>query len=317
MENKTIIETAQGRLNAAAYNPKKLILIHAGITALVTLLGSILTHLLTMQMDNATGLSGVDTRTGLSFFRTILLLVTTVAMPFWQLGYIRASVLYAKGETPTPTDLLTGFRRFFPVLRLKLIQLLAIFAVLFLTVQLATTLFMLSPFGLIFMEQTDGILTPDMIMSEALFSEEMMAKLMPSLYPVYIIWAVLALVVLLFLSYRFRFAEYNLMDEAAGARASLRLSFRQTRRRCKQLFKLDLCFWWYYGLAFVIALISYLDVLLPRLGVPMNAEVGFWAFYLLGQICNLTLHIFCTPKVQTAYAIFAKGSFQDRNSVVL
>ena len=304
MTNKQILSAANSRLNEATYNPKKLILIHAGITALVTLLGSILSHLMTNSMDNAVGLAGIGTRTGLSFFRTILLLATTVAMPFWSLGYTRAAVLYAKGDTPKPSDLLTGFRRFFPALRMMLIQMAAIFVVLFLTVQLATTVFMVSPLGLMFMEQTEGILSPDMPMSEAILTEEVMEQLMPSLTPVYIIWAVLSLVALLFLSYRFRFAAYALMDEAAGARAAFRLSFHGTRRRWRQLVKLDLRFWWYYGLALLIALVSYLDVLLPMLGVAMDAEVAFWVFYLLGQVCNLALQIFCTPKIQTAYALF-------------
>ena len=317
MTNRTYLDTATSRLKSASYCPKKLILIHAGIAALVTLLGSILSHLMTNSMDSATGLAGLDTRTALSFFRTVLLMATTIAMPFWQLGYTRAAVLYAKGDTPTPHDLLTGFRRIFPALRLRLIQILAIFAVLFLTVQLATTVFMMSPFGLAFMEQLDGILTPDMMMTEALLSEEMMEKLMPILSPVYIIWAVLAVAALLILFYRFRFAEYALMDSAPGAIAAFRSSLQSTRRRCLQLFKLDLRFWWYYGLAFAIALISYLDVILPMLGVSLNADIAFWVFYLLGQLCNLALHIFCTPKVQTAYALFAQGSFQNRNSVVL
>ena len=308
MTNRTYLDTATARLKSASYNPKKLILLHAGIAALVTLLGSLSSHLMTNSMDAATGLAGIGTRTGLSFFRSILLFATTLAMPFWDLGYTRAAVLYAKGDTPTPGDLLTGFRRFLPAFRMMLIQTVAIFAVLFLTVQLATTLFMLSPFGLLFMEQLDGILTPDMMTSEAMMNEEMMQKLMPSLTPVYILWAVLTLAALIFLTYRFRFASFALMDDGQGAIAAFRLSFRKTKRRCKQLFKLDLHFWWYYALAFAIAVLSYLDVILPMLGVAINAEVAFWVFFLLGQICNLSLHIFCTPKLQTTYALFFQNS---------
>ena len=310
MTNKELLSLATTRLKSAKYSPKKLIFLHAGIAALVTLLGSLSSHLMTSSMDAATGLAGIGARTGLSFFRTILLLVTTLAMPFWQLGYTRAAVLYAKGGNPEPADLLTGFRRFFPALRLMLLQMLAIFAVLFFTVQLATTLFMLSPFGLRFMEQVDGILTPDLMMSEAMLNEEMMEKIMPHLTPVYILWAVLALAVLIILSYRFRFAEFALMDNATGALAAFRTSLHRTRRRCKQLFRLDLHFWWYYALAFLTALISYLDVILPLLGVALDAEVAFWVFFLLGQLCNLALHIAFTPRVQTAYALFAQGSFQ-------
>ena len=84
MTNRTILDTATARLNAATYSPKRLIFLHAGIAALATFLGSLATYLMTNSMDNAVGLAGLGTRTTLSFFRALLLLLTTVAMPFWM-----------------------------------------------------------------------------------------------------------------------------------------------------------------------------------------------------------------------------------------
>lgn len=304
MTNKQILSAANARLKSAAYSPRKLIAIHAGIAAGATFLGSLVSYLMTKSMDAAVGLAGLDTRTILSFFQSILLMTVAVAMPFWDLGYSRAAVLYAKDETPTPRDLLCGFRRFLPALRMMLIEMLAIFAVLFLTVQLATTLFMLSPLGLNFMQVAEPFMDSNMLMSEALLQEDVMTQLLPSLMPVYILWGVLALIALIFLFYRFRLASFALMDNAQGALAAFRISNQKTRGKRLQLFQLDLHFWWYYVLSLLTTAVSYLDMVLPKLGITLNADVAFWLFFCLGLAGSFLLRLLAAPKLQTAYAQF-------------
>ncbi len=299
MTNKSILEKANSCLKEATYAPKKLIFLHAGVAAAVTFLGSLISYLTTHSMDAAVGLAGLDTRTALSFFRSLLLMATAVALPFWDLGYNRAAVLYAKGQTPTPPDLLCGFRRIFPALRMMLLRLMVVGAVGFLSVQAATLLFMLSPLSLKLKGQLESL-----VLADATLTEEVAAELMPQMVPVYILWAVIALALLIPLFYRFRLADLALMDHAPGARAAFQISNAKTRGRRLQLFKLDLHFWWYYALSLLIAAVSYLDIILPRLGVTLSEDVGFWVFFLLGLLGNLALHIFCTPKVQTAYALF-------------
>ena len=312
MTIETLFEKVRSNLQSATYCPKKLAFLHAGVTAGVTLLFSIITHLLTGTMDTAVGLSGLDTRTTLSFIRTLLLFACTVALPFWDLGYTRAAVRYAKGETPTPWDLLTGFRRIFPALRTMLLRAVAVGILLFLSLQAATMLFMLSPFRFSLTEKAEALMA-----AETQLTPELFQQILPYFVPVYLLWLVVALVLFVPLFYKYRLADFALMDTAAGAFDAFKISARQTNKRRLQLFKLDLHFWWYYVLGLLTVVISYLDVLLPSVGIALNEEIFYWLFFILGQLATLTLHTFCTPKVQTAYALFAQGAFQDRNSVVL
>ena len=296
MDNKTIIETAQGRLNAATYSPKRLALLHAGITAVVTLLCAIITHLLSGSMDTAVGLAGLNTRTALRFIQTALLLLVAVALPFWELGYTRAAILYAKGQTPQPPDLLYGFRRFFPALGLMLIRAFAVSVAAFMCLQLAVMLFAMSPWAteaLTLLQQVGG---PN--------NDAILLSLQNELVPVYGIWGILIILVILFLYYRFRLADIYLLEGANPIKA-LYESLRRTRYDWRQLVCLDFRFWLFYlGLGLCMGL-SYLDLLLPYLGVRLNPEVAFWSFTVLGQIGNVALLTTFAPKAQTAYAIFA------------
>ena len=299
MTNRTILEKANSCLKSATYCPRKLIAIHAGVAALVSLLGSLISYITTKSMDAAVGLAGLDTRTYLSFFQSLLLTVTAVALPFWDLGYNRAAVLYARGETPAPGDLLCGFRRIFPALRMMLLRLVVVGAVGFLSVQAATLLFMLSPLSDNLMGQLESPL-----LAETVLTEELAKELIPQMVPVYILWAVIALCLLIPLFYRFRLADLALMNEAQGARAAFAVSSAKTRGRRLQLFQLDLHFWWYYILSLLTAAVSYLDLVLPKLGIAINEDLAFWVFFLLGLLGNLALQIFCKPKILTAYALF-------------
>ena len=296
MDNKTIIETAQGRLNAATYSPKRLALLHAGITAVVTLLCAIITHLLSGSMDTAVGLAGLNTRTALRFIQTALLLLVAVALPFWELGYTRAAILYAKGQTPQPPDLLYGFRRFLPAVGLMLIRAFAVSVAAFLCLQLAVMLFAMSPWAteaLTLLQQVGG---PN--------NDAILLSLQNELVPVYGIWGILIILVILFLYYRFRLADIYLLEGANPIKA-LYESLRRTRYDWRQLVCLDFRFWLFYlGLGLCMGL-SYLDLLLPYLGVRLNPEVAFWSFTVLGQIGNVALLTTFAPKAQTAYAIFA------------
>ena len=77
------------------------------------------------------------------------------------------------------------------------------------------------------------------------------------------------------------------------------------RRRRWQLFRLDLHFWWYYGLKVLCMLICYADLLLAALGV--NLPVGTDAVYLITYGLYLAalfmVEISFRPRVDTAYAI--------------
>ena len=296
MENQTIIEKATANLNAAAYCPRRLAFFHAGITAAVTLLLAVITHLLTGSMDAAAGLAGLGARTALSFAQTALMLAVTFALPFWQLGYTRAAILYARGETPNPRDLLYGFRRFFPALGLMLIRAFAVALTAFFCLQLAVVVFSMSPWATDALQLLQQVGGPN--------NEEIMTALQSELTPVYGIWGILIIAAVLVLYYRFRLADIYLL-EGKGPISALYGSLRRTRYDWRQLVRLDFRFWLFYLGYFLCAGLSYLDLLLPYLGVNLNPELAFWLFNILGQLGNVALLTAFSPKIQTAYAIFA------------
>lgn len=295
MTNTDILEKANSCLKGATYSPKKLSFLHAGITAGVTLLFALITHILTGTMDSAVGLSGLDTRTALRFAQTALMLLVTVALPFWELGYTRAAILYAKNDTPQPKDLLYGFRRFFPALGLILIRTIAVSMVAVVSLQVAGFLFAMSPWA------TDALV---LMQQPGLSDEARMQALQTELTPIYGIWGVVLIAAVLVLYYRFRLADIYLLA-GKGPLAALYESLKRTRYTWRQLVCLDFRFWLYYlGLGLCTA-VAYLDLLLPYLGIPLNREVAFWVFTVLGQIGNVALLTTFAPKAQTAYALFA------------
>lgn len=295
MTNTDILEKAASRLKSATYSPKKLALLHAGVTAGVTLLFAVITHILTGTMDSAAGLSGLDTRTTLRFAQTALMLLVTVALPFWELGYTRAAILYAKNDTPQPKDLLYGFRRFLPALGLMLIRAFAVSMTAVLCLQVAGLLFAMSPWA------TDALM---LMQQPGLSDEALMQALQTELTPIYGIWGVVLIAAVLVLYYRFRLADIYLL-EGKGPLAALYESLRRTRYHWRQLVCLDLRFWLYYLGLGLCAAVAYLDLLLPYLGITLNPDVTFWVCTVLGQLGSTALLTCFAPKVQTCYAIFA------------
>jgi hypothetical protein len=132
----------------------------------------------------------------------------------------------------------------------------------------------------------------------------------------------LALVLLVPLLYRFRLAEYAIVNHK-GIRAipAMVVSAHLMRRRCWQMVKLDLRLWWYYALKGLCVLLCYLELLLEATGVrlPVDGEVLAFATYLLYLIALLAVETAFRPQVQTAYAVayetyMAQGPVQKVNA---
>ena len=77
------------------------------------------------------------------------------------------------------------------------------------------------------------------------------------------------------------------------------------RRRCWQLFKLDLRLWWYYGLKMLCVVLLYADMLLGAFGIVLTfGEMNFLVVYLLYLAGLFLVETMCRPQVDTAYAAF-------------
>lgn len=298
MNIQTLKQTASNRLSAAPYSPGQLSALHAGAAVAVSLLMTLVNFLLTRQMDGTGGLSGITTRAILTFAQTMLMLATTVAMPFWEFGFYRAALNISRNEPATPATLLSGFRRFGAVLRLLLLRAALVTGILFACLQGATILFMFSPWSALTMETAEQLLA-----TGAAMDESAIGQMIATMYPLYILLAVLVAVLLIPILYRFRLSDWAVMDDTDKALQAMRLSAYWMHGKRRWLFRLDLSFWWYYALMSLSSVVAYGDMLLPAFGVQLNEDVAFFAFYLLSAAVQLVVAWRFAPQVQTTYAL--------------
>lgn len=291
---------AEDALREARYSPRRLVLIHTGVTMSVGLLLSILTYLLDMGIAQTGGLSGIQTRAMLESMQSVVSMASLIALPFWEIGFLAVAFRFARRQELQTGTLLGGFRHFGPVLRGMILKGVVVFVVMFVAVQVLTTIYMFTPAAAplydITMEQE--IIDPIALME----NEEYMAILMDAVPLMLIGVLILELPVLYFL----RFTDYVLMDRPErGALFAVFTSFRLTWKNLKAVLKLDLHFWWFYGLEVLIAAVSYGHQLLDIAGAELdtNGDTMVFAFYILSMVCQLGLYAWKKNDVFTTYAL--------------
>lgn len=294
---------AEDALKWASYPPRRLVLIHTGVTIAVGLLLSILTYLLDLGIAQTGGLGGIETRTTLESLQSILTLVSVVALPFWEIGYLAAVLGFARRTAPDAGTLLGGFRHFGPVLRGMVLKGILAFVVMFVAVQVLATIYMFTPAaGPLYaftMEQAEmGIVDPMVLME----NEEYMALMMDAVPPVLIGVLILELPLLYFL----RFTDYVLMDRPErGALFAIFTSFRLTWQNFKSVLKLDLRFWWYYALELLVVVLSYGHMILDIAGIDIGigGDTAVFVFYIVSLTAQLGLYVWMKNSIFTTYAL--------------
>ena len=308
MENLNVRFFAEGaREKLRGKDARNLTVFHTGITVAAGLVITLLQLVLTEGIGNTSGLSGLGTRSVLETIQTVLHWANMVLVPFWSLGFLYASLLWAKNGHARRGDLLMGLRRFGLCLSLLLNRAVLSILVMILCINISSTVFMMTPAAAPLMElaETAG---GDMDAINQMMAEmpwEQTMELANTLLPMLIIWGLLSLVILVPLMYRFRFAEYVILDEPmARGLSSMLISAALLRRRCWKLFRLDLHFWWYYGLKLLCTLLCYADLLLGMLGValPMGGDAAYLITYGLYLAALFGVEVAFRPQVDTAYA---------------
>ena len=306
---KNLRQQAESRLKASAYDPKKLVLIHTAIALGASLAVTLIGFLINLEIANTGGLSGMGTRSILTTVQMMLELAVMVLLPFWNIGLIRAALNWSTGERAEIPTLLEGFRRFGPVLRQNFLMGGLFMIVAFLASQIASTVYMLTPFSKPLMELMSQIMEAND--PYALMDEAFTAQMLEAMTPVLVIFGIFFAGLAIPLFYRVRFSEFSLMD---GARAlkSMLISFRITKGSVKQIVKLDLSFWWFYALQGLTVALSYGDAILAAAGItlPMSGDASFFLFYVLGAAAQLALLWQFQAKVSATYA----EAYQTLNS---
>jgi len=306
-------QTATERLGQASYDPKKLVLLHTAVSLGVSFLIALLNLLLSRQIDGTGGLAGVQSRTILVTIQSGLQYGGSIALPFWEIGILSVAIRWARGQEAGPHALLNGFRRFGPVLRLMLLQGVLYFAIAMACIYVSTLVYMMTPLAKPLMElmmpmlEETSALDPQLTVDQAT-----MEAILEHMGPVFAIFGVLFLLVSVPLLLRFRLSEYLVMDGTSGAMQAMLYSWKLTKGNVLALLKLDLSFWWFYGLQLLVAVISYGDVLLPMAGVslPFSGDLAYFTFYLVHILLQLALFWWIGSRKYTTYALAYDGLLQ-------
>jgi uncharacterized membrane protein len=300
LNSDTLQQKAASKLEAAP-NRGKLILLFTGVSAGLSLAAGIISMILDTQIAGTGGLGGMQLRSVLSTVQALLNIALLVFIPFWNLGYISVALKFGRKEAATQKDLLNGFRRFGPALRLMFLRGMVNFAVTFAAMQVASILFSMTPWAQSFYLQVQA---QNLLDISGGIDEAALASLTPFILPFLIIAGVLCLIALIPVTYRLRMAEYQIMDNPqCGALLAMLQSNRMMKGNCIALFKLDLRFWWYYLANILIFLLCYGDTLLPLAGIslPFAPEVSFILFYVLALGAQILLYWRCRNQVECTY----------------
>lgn len=296
--------TAKGLLAERGSEPRRLIAIFAGVSAGVSLAALVISYLLNRGIAETGGLSGLGTRSMLSTIAVALQVVVGLLLPLWTMGYKSAALCFARRGTQP--SLLTGFQNFSPVFRLLLLKALLLGLGAFLCLYPAIMLFFMTPLA----EPMNEILAPYVVAqtdtAQILQDTEVMAAIQEAGKPIMVFFVVLLSLLAVPVFYRLRFAELSIMDDPqSGARAALKKSLLLTRRRWKQLLKLDVSYWWYYLLTVAAAALAYGDRIMSFLGIslPISADAAYFLFSLLHLALTFALAYAAQNQVETTYAL--------------
>lgn len=296
---------AELRLATARYSPRRLVLIHTAVSLGASLVVGLLNLLFSHLIAGTGGLSGMGMRSMLQTAQAMLELAVNIALPFWNISLIRATLCWARGELAEPPTLLEGFRRFRSVLGIKLLTGLIFLGLCMAVSYIGTMLFMFTPFAGKLIEALDPIMQDAGILNpELLLSDKVMAQISSAAVPLMIFLGLLFAALAIPVWYRIRFADFAVMD---GGRAlpSLLYSFRITGKKAMAIFKIDLQLWWFYVLQGLSVAACYGDSILAALGVslPMSGEAAYVLFYAVGIVLQGLLLWWYQAQVSTVYAL--------------
>lgn len=302
---KSFIHKAREAL--AGKDVRRLAMIHAGVTVAAGLIVTLLQYVLAKGIGNTSGLSGLATRSVLETMQTALQWANMILLPFWNLGFLHVALQWSRGSNPVGKDLLTGFHRVGPCLGLLVNRTLLTLFVVVLVTNISSMIYMMLPASAQVKELVMEFASTDALY-DYLFTLDtaQIMELFRAMVPMLLISVALSWVILIPMLYRFRLAEFAVLNYP-GVRglAAMVISATLLRRRRWQLFKLDLHLWWYYGLKLLCALVLYADVLLGMLGVALPAgEMSFLVTYLLYLAGLFLVEALFRPQVDTAYAVF-------------
>jgi uncharacterized membrane protein len=296
-------QTASQRLAQAAL-AKNIVFLYGGISIGLSALVTVVNYFAGSEMSNFGGLSNIGIRSLLSTIQTVLPMIQSVVVMALEFGYLNAALRISREQYASPNSLRMGYQRFWPMLRLNLMQAFLYMGIMLLSCYLAIQLFFVTPFANEIMSIASGLVgAPDPL---AMIDEATYAAISESIVPLFPMWGVIFLLLFLPIFYKFRMANYLLIDNPKMHTGMLlRESGRLMKGNRFALFRLDLSLWWYFLLTFLASAVGYGDVLLPMVGItlPWPETVSYFLFYGIYLVLELVLVYFFLNPISVTYAL--------------
>jgi len=296
-------KTASKQLSDAP-QAKKIALIYGIITVALSALVTVINYFAGTGMSNFGGLRNIGIRSFLSTIQTVAPMIQSLLLLALELGYLNATLRISRGQYASPNALKMGFDRFWPVLRLSLIQGLLYLMILMLSVYLSIQIFLITPFSNDFMALASGFVnTADPL---SMVDEATYLALAKGIVPLFPIWGIVFFLMFVPIFYQLRMANYILID---NPKMPTLLILRQSRLLMKRngfnLFRLDVSLWWYFLLSVLASVAGYGDMLLPMVGItfPWSDTVGYFLFYGIYLVLQLGIVYFFMNHVSVTYAL--------------
>lgn len=290
---------------ANARDGQKIVLYYSLITVAVSAVATGVSYVLSQQIAKTGGLGSMGVRSALTTAQTLLPIVQSVFLMCLTLGYLATMLRIARGQYASPNGMRLGFDRFWVLLRCALLKGLIFGGVAMASLYIAIMIYMMTPLSNsavdILMPLVKNATTSGILLDDATY-----ARLMDATTPAMGIFGVLFLVLAAPVFYRYRMADYIIIDRpATGALAALRDSRMMTKGSRWNLFRLDLSMWWYYAAVLVSAVIGYGDQLLPALGItlPFSDTVAYFLFFGVYLAATFAVYYFLRNRVEVTYAL--------------
>lgn len=303
---RQIHETAARRLEQAPFQ-KQIVLIYAGITIGLSALVTILTYVLSNQISQTGGLSNMGTRSILSTLQSLLPIVQNMILLCLELGFLNAMIRIGRGLYTSPQSLRAGMSRFWAAIRCALLLSFRYLMAGIGSFYLATMIFGLTPLS----NRATEILMPlleqvTVLGNEIVIDDATALALTDAMIPMLVIFGIILLLIVVPMFYRYRLANYILMDKPAyGAMMAITESKVLMRRNGFAMFRVDLSLWWYYLLTAVSVSVCYADVILSMLGMPLpfSEEVNYFLPYVVFLAVQFGIYYFFANRVGVTYAL--------------
>lgn len=296
---KYLKKKASNRLQSGN-DPKKVVLVYAGIVALSSLAVTVVQDLLDSQISQTGGIQNIGTRSMLTTADTVLTIAQLLLVMCLTLGYTGSMLRIARGQYASPNSLKAGGERIWVLLRTRLLQMLIMTAAAFALCFLVVNVCLLTPLS------NRVIAVMGTVSAEELLSNGLaLIALYSAMLPIILIYLVALVPLLWYFSCTYRMVDYLLIDRPQlGAFGVLRESRRMMQGNMKMMLRVDLSFWWYYLLQALVSVLVYLNMVLAPFAIGLPPAVLYWGTVVLYLAADFALRYFFSNKVAVTYALF-------------